>query len=200
MDRYQAFVLIAALTVLVPGPAVVMTLSNALQGSTMTWFTGVAGMLVGNLCVATLAAFSVGVALHPVAHGTLVARWLGAGFLVYLGYRLWRAPPVLALASESRPSTARRCLAQGLLLPFFNPYSLGFFFTVFTRFMNGNDGFATQFMALIAIYLAMLAAIHGAYALFAGHARRWLTSPARVRAVRRLAALCYWLFGLGLLA
>ena len=67
MKHYSLFLLVASVTVLSPGPGVVMSLTNALRYGLRGTFGGILGIAVGALMVAAISATSLGVLLATSA-------------------------------------------------------------------------------------------------------------------------------------
>src|SRR5688572_23458725 len=92
MKLYSLFLLMAAATVLSPGPGVVMTLTNSLRYGMKGTFGGILGIAFGALVVAAISATSLGMLLATSSVAFTVLKFIGAAYLVYLGIKLWRAP------------------------------------------------------------------------------------------------------------
>lgn len=93
MKLYAAFLLTDTATVFSPGPGVVMTLTNALRYGIRGTFGGILGTAVWALVVAAISATSLGVLLAASAVAFTILKFVGAGYLIYLGIGLWSAPP-----------------------------------------------------------------------------------------------------------
>lgn len=202
MQPYPLFVALSVVTVLMPGPAVVMTLSNRLAGGLAACWWGIAGFACGYTALVLLAMGGVGVAALGAPQGMGALRLVAAALLAYLGLRLWRAPPLAVVPAGARATaTARRCFVQGALLQFVNPYALVFVTTVWPQFLNRSASLPlmSQVLLLLAIHTGVTVGIHGSYAVLAGRARRWLSTEGGARALRRVGALLYFGFGASLL-
>ena len=112
---YPVFLLVAATTVLSPGPGVVMTLTNALRHGFRGTFGGILGISAGAFAVATLSATGLGVLLATSAAAFTVMKYVGATYLVYLGVRLWRSPAVPIVARTRRAHRLRPALPGGVV-------------------------------------------------------------------------------------
>jgi threonine/homoserine/homoserine lactone efflux protein len=143
MTLYPIFLLVAAATVLSPGPGVVMTLTNSLRYGFRGTFGGILGISAGALAVATLSATGLGVLLATSAMAFTVLKSVGAAYLIYLGVRLWKAPAFrFEERSPIRPGWAGgssrlslQLTTQGdLLLPL-----------VFPQFIDRTRDFGGQF-------------------------------------------------------
>ena len=121
MKLYPLFLLLAGLTVLTPGPGVLMTLTNAMRYGLRSTFGGILGVACGALLVALLASTSLGVLLATSAVGFTLLKLLGAAYLVYLGIRFWRTPPFVFHEPASHQASFRRRFAEGMSLQMTNP-------------------------------------------------------------------------------
>lgn len=100
MSLYLLFLVVAALTVLSPGPGVVMTLSNALRFGLRGAWGGILGLACGAGVVAALSASSLGLLLASLALAFTVAKWIGALYLIHCAYALGAQGARRWLASE----------------------------------------------------------------------------------------------------
>lgn len=195
MTQYLLFLTMAALTVLSPGPGVVMTLSNALRFGVRGTVGGIFGIAFGALVVAAISATSVGVLLATSAAAFTIAKLIGAAYLLYLGVRLWRAPPFHFSPQATHEAGFARRFAEGLTLQLTNPKAVFFFLSVFPQFINASESYVPQFIRLVLTYSALVVVIHCGYAALAKRAKGWLTSERGGRVVNRAAASTFVFFG-----
>lgn len=198
MKLYPLFLLMATATVLSPGPGVVMTLTNALRYGLRGTFGGILGISCGALLVAGISATSLGVLLAASALAFTVLKFIGAAYLIYLGIRLWRAPPFRFAEQASHAASFSKRFAEGLSLQLTNPKAIFFFLSVFPQFIDPAAQFATQFSVLVLTYSGLVVLIHCAYACFAQYAKNWLTSDKGGRTVNKAAAATFVFFGAAL--
>lgn len=200
MQLYSLFFLMAAATVLSPGPGVVMTLTNALRYGMRGTVGGIFGIAFGALVVAAISATSLGILLATSAWAFTVLKLVGAAYLVYLGVRLWRAPPFRLTEQSAHSASFGRRFMEGLSLQLTNPKAIFFFLSMFPQFISPDKSYAFQFASLVLTYSALVVVIHCIYALFARRARSWLTSERGGRAVNKTAGATFVLFGAALAA
>ena len=147
-SRLIAFIGVAALLTIAPGPDMALVLRNALRGGRPTVVPTAAGIATG--CVAWGAASSLGVAALLAASAQLyqALKLAGAAYLVFLGLLALRAAmrggPV-----ESSPADLARTRAgsyrQGLLTNLLNPKVGVFYATFLPQFIApGQPVFATS--------------------------------------------------------
>lgn len=195
MELYHLFVLMAAVTVVSPGPGVLMTLTNALHYGWRETFAGILGIACGALVVAAISATSVGVLLSASATAFMVLKYLGAAYLIYLGIRLFRAPPFAFAERAASGGSARRRFAEGITLQLTNPKAIFFFLSVFPQFISPGRSYALQFAQLVLTYAILVVIIHCIYAAFAQKARSYFISHAGGRIINRTAGTVFVAFG-----
>lgn len=198
MSLYLLFLVMATATVLSPGPGVLMTLTNALRYGLRGTIGGILGIAFGALVVAGISATSVGLVLAASAVAFTVLKLAGAAYLVYLGIRLWRAPPFDFTEQAAHPASLGRRFLEGLSLQLTNPKAIFFFLSVFPQFIDRDAAYAPQFVALVLTYSTLVVLIHCLYAVLAQRARAWLTSRRGARVVNRAGAATFVCFGAAL--
>ncbi|MGQ7794018.1 LysE family translocator [Faunimonas sp. B44] len=162
---------------LTPGPNGLLSLTHGIRyGFRRTVWTVLGGVAGFSLLIAASLA-GLGAILAASEQAFTVAKWVGAGYLVYLGVRTWRAPPpaVDAGAGDAgRERRGHRLFTQGFLVAVSNPKALIFFAAFLPQFMQPGLGYFTQ----LAIFAGTFAAVEFAYELvLAGMAVRvapWL--------------------------
>jgi len=181
-----AFALVYALAVASPGPGVASVVARALGRGVSGAPAYIAGFLIGDLIWFALAAAGLAVLAHSAHTVFLVIRYLGAAYLLYLAWRLWRAPPA-ALESAQAPPRERRLqlLLGSLALTLGNPKTMVFFLAVLPTVVELNRLTPAGFLAMALVIACVLPAVLGAYTLFAARARVRLSRPGTVRWVQR---------------
>jgi homoserine/homoserine lactone efflux protein len=198
MKLYSLFLLMATATVFSPGPGVVMTLTNALRYGMRGTFAGILGIALGALVVATISATSLGVLLAASALAFTVLKFIGAGYLIYLGIRLWRAPAFKFAEQSAHEASFGRRFLEGLSLQLTNPKAIFFFLSVFPQFIDTEKNYSLQFTTLVLTYSVLVVVIHCTYAFFAKRAKGWLASERGGRAVNKAAGATFVFFGAAL--
>jgi len=199
LGMYPIFLLLAGVTILSPGPGVLKSLTNALNYGLRPALVGIAGLACGVFCVAALSATGLGVLLSTSHAAFMFIRLVGAGYLIYLGIRLWRAP-LLELDPNSATARTRKALFfEGWMLQFSNPNAVFFFLSVLPQFIDRTRAFLPQFLLLALTFCFLLVLVHGSYALCAQRARRLIRSRTGGRWLNRVGGAAFVVFGLLLL-
>ena len=184
-EIYATYVLACILIAIVPGPTVTVIVANSLRHGTRAGLLNVAGTQLG-LGVMMLILI-VGLS-SVIAAMSWLFDWLriaGALYLVYIGYRLLRAPE--AIADTTKASTPRGgFLLQGFLVMMSNPKALFWFGAFIPQFVDPKGNYVGQiaFLGVTAMVVALFS--DGAYALLTGRAGA-LLSKRKVRVVSRLS-------------
>ena len=194
MASYGLFLLLATLTILSPGPGVVLTLSNALRHGWTGALPGILGIALGAFVVAAISASSLGLILAASATAFTLLKYLGALYLLYLGWKMWRTERFIPELKDTAPRPWRR-FVEALSIQLLNPKAGFFFLAVFPQFIRQQDNYYSQFFMLVASYSLLVIALHSGYALMANGARGWLSSRRGARIVGKLSGITFLGFG-----
>lgn len=181
---YAVALFIAAAT---PGPAMLAVLSTGIvKGSRPALFMG-AGVAIGDVILVSLA--MIGLAAAAAAFGWLFGfvKYAGAAWLVWLGIRMWRAPVQPLDEAEAREHRLSRQFWLGGAIALGNPKAILFHASLMPLLMDVTRLTLADALVIVAIVAAVNLVIMSGYALLAGRAARWLRTPARIRAVNRVA-------------
>jgi threonine/homoserine/homoserine lactone efflux protein len=198
MEHYFLFMIVAAATVLTPGPGVMLTLTNSLRYRLSDTLGGILGIALGALIVAAVSATGVGLILATSALAFTIMKYVGAVYLIYLGLKMWRSPSSIVSEAPVEQSNMRMRFLEGLSVQLSNPKAIFFFMAVFPQFIDRGGQYAVQFFALVLTYSSLVVVIHFLYALIASRAKSWLFSPSRTRVVNRLGGSAFMFFGVAL--
>jgi threonine/homoserine/homoserine lactone efflux protein len=184
---FLAYCLAVAILVLMPGPIVTLVVANSLSHGSRSGLATVAGASVGNAIL--LGATAVGlVAFFALLSEVLeVVRWAGAGYLIWLGVRAWRAhgERELALVPPARRSS-RAVFLQGFLIGITNPKAIVFYIAFLPQFVDSHRPVGPQLLVMTGTMIVMALLSDSTYALLAGSARAWFTAPGRRRLQSRI--------------
>ncbi|HYG85751.1 MAG TPA: LysE family translocator [Azospirillum sp.] len=152
LELWMVYVLAAVGLSLTPGPNGLLSLTHGVRfGAARTVFT-VLGGVVGFLVLVAASLAGLGALLAASESAFTIAKWIGAAYLVYLGLRLWKAPPPAVNAptpdGADRVVGAGRLFLQGFLVATSNPKAMIFFAAFLPQFMAPEAGFWTQFVVL----------------------------------------------------
>lgn len=198
MKLYPLFVAMAFVTVLIPGPGVIMTLTNSIRYGMRGTFGGILGIAFGAFVVAATSSTSLGILLATSSLAFTVLKLVGAAYLVHLGIRFWRSPPFKFTEQAAHKATFGKRFLEGLSLQLTNPKAIFFFLSVLPQFIDPDANYVGQFTVLVLTYSSFVVLIHTAYALGANRAKTWFTSVRGGRTIRRAGGATFVFFGAAL--
>lgn len=168
---------------LTPGPNGLLSLTHGVQhGFRKTVYTVIGGGL-GFLVLIAASLAGLGALLAASEKAFTICKWIGAAYLVYLGIRLWRAPPVLVRAGDSEAGlpaeSGFRLFKEGFLVATSNPKALIFFAAFLPQFMVPGVGFFTHLAIFGGTFVLVEIAYELALAFAAQRIAPWLSRHAR---------------------
>ncbi len=180
------FCLIYALAVATPGPGVAAVIARALGRGHEGAAAFIGGFVAGDLVWFSCAALGLAV-LAQQAHTVFVlVRFAGALYLLYLAWRLWRAPAgTLAAAAPPRREPGLQVFLGSLALTLGNPKTMVFFLAVLPTVVDLGHLRLGGFLMIALVILVVLPAVLGAYTIGAARARARLARPGTVRWLQR---------------
>ncbi len=176
LTLYLAFVAATTALILLPGPNIMMIVSNSIAYGPRRGLATVAG---------TSSAMLVFLALTTLGTTSLVTtasgwfewlRWIGAAYLIYLGVQQWRAAPVGDVEAGA-PAALSRVFLQGFAVSATNPKVLLFYAAFFPQFVDPSAAVLPQMLLLSATFLIIAAALDSCFALAAGRVHGLFANP-----------------------
>lgn len=139
-------------------PGICMTLAMSLGISIgvrrTLWM--MAGELSGIALVGASAVLGVAALLLKAPTVFAVFKWIGAAYLLYLGWQAWRSEPLRpeSLTGDKRRTRASLIL-QGFVAAAANPKAWAFFVALLPPFIDRSRPLASQLLALLALMLVI---------------------------------------------
>lgn len=196
---------ITAISVLSPGPAVLLSVTNSLQKGMKASLFSSLGNITGIFLVSGAAVLGVGAVLKTSVVLFGLFKTCGAVYLIYLGLRQWLARPVQVnphadhgAATAVRTGISRYYI-QGVLVALSNPKAILFFTALLPQFMDVAQPVLPQFLILTITFMAFS---FSALIFWAWGAHRFKTRVVRGRGLvwmNRISGSVFIGFGLGLL-
>lgn len=186
-----AFTAASLVLLAVPGPTIVMVVSQALAHGHRVAFASVIGVGLGDLAAASLSLLGVGTVLAASATAFTFVKWLGAAYLIWIGIRMWRLPATPLTLNKAATGDADRTitvLRDAFLVTLFNPKGIVFFIAFVPQFITPDRAFAPQAAILIVIFVILGMVNAAGYAMLASSARNWIKRPSVLRIATRAGA------------
>lgn len=158
------FVVITLALEVTPGPAVLFVLYQSAHGMKHV-LLGVFGLLAANIVWISLVATGLGLLLVGTPPLFMTLRYIGAIYLIYLGYKIARygvgAPKI---DGEVVTKSRKHSFAQGVMTSLSNPKALLFFLALFPQFVRPEASYYYQDIVIFgALKMLMLAVVMTSY-------------------------------------
>ncbi|MFH1156430.1 MAG: LysE family translocator [Pseudomonadota bacterium] len=187
LEIWIPFVLAAALILIIPGPTIILVISQAVTHGYKSVVPLVAGVLLGDFTAMTLSLLGLGALLSASASLFILFKWAGALYLIYLGIKLWITDPENAsMASRPQSLSSVSLLRSSFIVTALNPKSIAFFVAFLPQFVDPVRPVFGQLMVLGGTFLFLATVNATLYASFAGRLRQTV----KKKSVRRWFNRC----------
>lgn len=159
LEQWLSFTVVALLTTLTPGPAVLFTMQNAVTAGTRPAFAGALGNAVGLTLVSLLAFAGVSLLLTQSAMAFNMLKICGAVYLMYLAWSQWQQSTA-TLPTAAITGTGKGWFQRGVGVALTNPKAWMFISALFPQFMNVQQPAAPQFAGLTLIFVCCSVLAH----------------------------------------
>ncbi|WMC09843.1 LysE family translocator [Oceanimonas pelagia] len=191
------FLPIAQLISLTPGPNNFLSMRIGVQSGMMAAVVSATGRVVGFGFLILLTAMGLGAMLASSYIAFTIIKWLGAAYLVYLGFKAWNSRTVGQSESpvyDNAKTNCKRSLTlseyaalakQDFLIAISNPKAILLFSSVFPQFIDPTTLVNNQFMVLGTLYLMTEYSAAAMYALFGMSIVRFVKTSRGVMHINR---------------
>jgi threonine/homoserine/homoserine lactone efflux protein len=176
------------LLAIVPGPTVTVIVANSLARGTGAGLAIVAGTQAGFLVMTLVVALGMQALVAFMGWAFDWIKLLGAAYLVWLGWKMWRSNGELGTARAERTKSRLGMAVEGFLVILSNPKALIFLGAFLPQFVDVTQPTFPQVMLLGVFFMLVAGATDAMYAVVAGQARG-LLSATRVRLISRVSGL-----------
>jgi homoserine/homoserine lactone efflux protein len=183
---FAAFVALTFVASITPGPAVLLVMAHGLKGGWRSSLKASLGVQAGNGIYLTLSAIGLGAILAASETLFHAVKWIGAGYLIYLGVKTIRNARAAAPTGGREPLLARP-FTQSTMAQLANPKSVLFFGALMPQFLQLEHALLPQYLAFAAICLVVEMPILAFYGWIAARGRGLFTNPRSIAWRERLS-------------
>jgi threonine/homoserine/homoserine lactone efflux protein len=188
IETWLAFAAASAIMLAIPGPTILLVISYALGHGRRTALATVTGVTLGDFTAMTASLAGLGALLATSATLFTILKLIGAGYLMFLGIKLWRAPVITGPMGDNDnlpEEKPLRILAHAYVVTALNPKSIIFFIAFVPQFLDLNQPFFPQTLILEATFLCLAASNALCYVLLADMARGFIRKASVQKMVNR---------------
>ena len=189
IETFSAFFLASTLLALAPGPDNVFVLTQSALHGKLSGLVVVFGLCTGLLVHTTAVAFGVAVIFQASTLAFTLLKIIGAGYLVYLAWQIFRATPEQIRMQSDQQKSLGTLYRRGIIMNVTNPKVSIFFLAFLPQFADPVRGsISLQMVALGGIFITATILVFGAIALIGGALGEWLNSSERAQRVMNWTA------------
>jgi threonine/homoserine/homoserine lactone efflux protein len=190
MTNFSLFVAACWALIIAPGPDMIYVITRGMAQGRKAGFLSAVGVTLGILVHTVSAALGLAVLLQTSALVFLTVKYVGALYLIYLGYKTLKSKGSFAPLPSEQTMNPKAIFWQGVLSNVFNPKVALFFLAFLPQFVNPNQGYIGLQMLTLGILFALFGVVFlSVLGFFAGGIGGWLSRQPRYTEILR------WLTG-----
>ncbi|RFB81261.1 LysE family translocator [Methylovirgula sp. 4M-Z18] len=183
------FASIYCAAVATPGPGIAAILARVLGHGLRSIAPFIAGIVLGDLIWFTIASLGLAVIAHTFAILFTAIKFAGVAYLLFLAWKMWRAPAASADAAEApRSERGWRLFLGSLSLTLGNPKVIVFFLSIMPLVVDLDHMSPAVFAQMAGVMVCIITPVLVGYALAAERARRLFRSARAMKMINRGAA------------
>jgi len=174
LEIWLAFVVANSILTIIPGPSVLLVISQALTRGMSAALMCILGDIIGGVVLMLLSLIGVGAILATSATLFIIFKWLGVIYLFYLGcYQIINAR-VNSPQNENvnKKYRAINSFKIGFFVSLLNPKAILFYMAFLPQFLNPENDHFLQFLILIVTSSILIGVILTCYAFIAARTRK----------------------------
>src|SRR5450759_3771025 len=204
IETVLTFTALAGLTILSPGPAILLALRNSVTFGLRSVIWSSLGNVSGSFCVSAAAMLGLGVLLMSSALLFGAVKLLGALYLFYVGVRHLLGRTSVVNQNDTKPGidempSPLHLYREAFLLATTNPKPILFFTALVPQFINAQASLLPQFFIFTGIFMGLSFVTLISYALIGARARTLLLRPRFAKWINRVVGAVFVSFGAALL-
>ena len=158
-DSWLLFTSIALVATITPGPAILLVSTHSVTFGTKYSVVTMIGNITGLFILSLLSVLGLSAIILHSAPIFFTVKLIGAGYLIFLGLKLWRngfgleAIQAVENGNPQRRPSIMKLYANGLLVALSNPKAIAFTTALFPQFIQPDRSMTQQFSILIITFM-----------------------------------------------
>jgi threonine/homoserine/homoserine lactone efflux protein len=194
---FGAFVAAFVVLLFIPGPGNLAIITSTTKGGLMGGLAATLGLMAGDQVLMWLAVAGVAAVLTAYPPAFHAVQWLGAAYLMWLGFRMLTARPGAKPVINIKP---HHYFQQALTITVLNPKAIVFYMAFFPLFIDPAQHQGMLTFSVMALTVAVLAFIYCFGVVLLTHflAERLRANPRISGFLEKMAGVFLIAFGLRL--
>ncbi len=185
------FLITALVVVLIPGTGVIYTVTTGLTSGWRGATAAAVGCTAGIIPHLLAGILGLSAILHISAVAFQVIKFIGAAYLLFLAWSMWRDNEELKLETHGENSGYVKIAVRGILINILNPKLTIFFLTFLPLFVSADaEHPVLQLSMLSGVFMIMTLAVFIIYGFLANGVRSYIiSSPGSMKYIKRSFAV-----------
>lgn len=180
-----AFAIACFIVMATPGPGVMATIGRGMTHGFWKTQYFVMGIALGDLTYLFGAIFGLATLATHFEFFFTVVRWVGVGYLIYIGVKAWMAPPADPRDIKVGSAKPLAGFLGGLILTLGNPKAIMFYLGFLPAFIDLKNLTAIDIGIVATIDAGVLISTMAGYAFLSSSARLLFRSPRTMKLFNR---------------
>lgn len=178
------FLLTSLVVVLIPGTGVLYTVATGLLvGKRASLFAAI-GCTLGIIPALLASGLGLAAVFHTSAVAFQIVKYVGAVYLLYLAWQMWRSSGPLSVSNTSSPMNASSVILKGFLINILNPKLSIFFLAFLPQFIPSvTESVLMSMMALGLVFMLMTFAVFVVYGILSSQVSHFIVTSEKVSTV-----------------
>jgi len=206
LNAWITFSLAYLITTISPGPNVLLVIHNSLKYGSPSALVTISGNLLSQLIVVVLVACGVGTTIAALPEFFLVAKIVGAAYLIFLGFRQifstrnMKTAPMLVENKVQTITSKIGIFRQAFFVSSSNPKTLIFLSAFMPQFVDPHRPLIVQFSVMYVTIASTVVLVHLFYSASATQLKQTVRNIRTLKLIKYLGGSIFVLLGAKLLS
>ncbi|WP_444904942.1 LysE family translocator [Microbulbifer sp. CnH-101-E] len=194
------FLLTSLVVVLIPGTGVLYTVATGLFIGRKASLFAALGCTLGIIPALLASAFGLAAIFHTGVIAFQIVKYIGAVYLLYLAYQMWRSSSPLSVSNQQSDSKYSGIIVKGFLLNILNPKLSIFFLAFLPQFISATtEGALDSMLTLGVVFMIMTFGVFIVYGFLSGSFSTFIIKSEKASiAIQKLFATSFAVLGIRL--
>ncbi|MBS0543628.1 MAG: LysE family transporter [Proteobacteria bacterium] len=188
LDTWLAFFTACWVISLSPGAGAIASMSSGLNFGFRRGYWNAVGLQLALIVQIAIVAAGLGAILATSEFAFEAIKWFGVAYLVYLGWKQWRAAPDSMPTDDAEVAVARplALVMRGFVVNASNPKAIVFILAVLPQFLDSGRPLLPQYLTMTATMVTVDLVVMAGYTGLAARVLRLLREPRQQRMLNRV--------------
>ncbi|WP_372767350.1 LysE family translocator [Pseudoalteromonas sp.] len=173
-----------------PGPSALFCMSKAITSGKRSGIYAALGSLTAITLILSLSFTGLGVIIATSELAFNIIKWLGAGYLIYLGIKAFLSKNTdfaLTDMPDENNQQSMQHFISGFIIGASNPKAIVFFTALFPQFINPNESLLTQYLIFSGTFILLELSWLLFYVMLGVKSSKWLFDKGRTAFFNKLS-------------